>query len=48
MTYFCMMKSPRSPHNGKVGRMIQNEKGGWVKLCFGPDTMQQFKKKNLE
>jgi len=48
MTYFCMVESPCSPHQGLVGCMIQKWKGGWVTLCLHGDKIQRFKLHSLE
>jgi len=47
MIYCHVIKSPCSPHNGKVGQIICKGKGGWVKLSFSNNTIQRFKMKNL-
>jgi len=47
MIYCHVIKSPCSPHDGKVGQIIRKGKSGWVKLSFSNNTIQRFKMKHL-
>lgn len=48
MTLFRVVKSPNSPHQGTVGRMIKKGKHGWVTLRFHGGFIQWYKAKNLQ